>query len=595
MTEETGSSAEYEHSPSASFQVGKTPQTRMQNRSHVARHSDNQRRIGGNWLAKWGPLNIWLVLVGIIAVAVVLVLYGLTRSPVTWVDEVFFAEPARTLASSGSLAAPMFFDIVGLNHHFFIQPPLYFLVMAGTYRVFGFNETVARLGSAIPYIAGIVAVFFLVRSLANRVGLDRLLSSVAGLLAALLLAFNEQSVVMARSGRGDWLAVLLLFLGWLCVSKLAHAPTHGLIWVSAGFVLLLLAALTHPALAGPAVGIIVAMIFCSARLGISRRTALVAGLASAGLVALPYGAWSLLHFDEWRAQFLHAVVSAGSGNYGSFLSTQVGNVVEVVKYEPAIVAVVLLGLAVFPWRASPDVVGALIGTGAVAAASTDPYMNFLLLIALVPAVVGVVLLTTKIGNRYRRLTAALVLLALLNGFMFPVLRAYEIHQFYRPRDPMLVTANIERFVPRRSHLMGIPGVYFAAISDGAEFRVYQVLYGVRWGQTTNLQGQFDRAVEQYKPTWFALPPGIQPDREYCYLPVRFRRVSTFNVQVSSGLNAAGQSSVAYVLWTAISPGASPTCRARRTATRLRVAAAGRRLRPPPRDDGRDLGVQAFEG
>ena len=76
--------------------------------------------------------------------------------------------------------------------------------------------------------------------------------------------------------------------------------------------------------------------------------------------------------------------------------------------------------------------------------------------------------------------------------------------------------------------MGIPGVYFAAVSDGAEFREFQLLYAVRWGETANLQGEFRRAVEQYKPTWFALPPAVQPDLEYCYLPDRFRRVSTVN-------------------------------------------------------------------
>ena len=370
---------------------------------------------------------------------------------------------------------------------------------------------------------------------------------------------------MARSARSDWLALLLLFLGWLCVSKVAHAPTHRIMWVSAGFVLLLLAALTHPALGGPAAGIIVAVIFCSARLGISRRTALVEALASAGLVLLPYGVWSLLHFDEWRSQFSDTMLSdnfiaSGSGNHGSLLSTHVGNVAEVVNHAPAIVAVILLGLAVFPWRMSPDAVGALIGASVVAAASTESYMRFLFLISLVPAVVGIILLSTKVRKSYRQLTVALVLLALLNGFAFPVLRAYEIHQFYRQRDPMLVTRNIERFVPRGAHLMGIPGVYFAAISDRAEFREFQLLYGIGWGKAANLQGQFRRAVEQYKPTWFALPPGIQPDHEYCYLPDRFRLVSTASVQVSSGLNAAGQGSVAYVLWTTTSPGASPGCR-----------------------------------
>lgn len=560
MNKDTGSAAEHENFLSASFRMDTAPETQIQNRGHVARHSDNQRQIADGWLAKWKPLNIWLVLIGIVTTAAIFVLYGLTRSPVTLDDEVFFAEPSRMLASSGSLSSPMYFDIAGLNHYFFVQPPVYFLLMAGVYRVVGFNETVARLGSAIPYIAGIVAVFFLARSLANRVGLDRLLSSVAGLLAAFLLAFNEQSIEMARSARGDWLAVLLLFLGWLCVTKVARAPGHGVTWVSAGFVLLLLATLTHPALGGPAAGIIVAVIFCAARFGISRRTALVGALASAGLVLMPYGIWGLLHFSEWRSQFLHVIIAAGTGNYGSFLSTQAGNAAQVVKYAPAIVAVILLGLAVFPWRMSPDAAGALIGASAVAVASTDPYMKFLLVISLVPAVAGIILLSTKMRKSYRQLTVALVLLALLNGFAFPVLRAYEIRQFYRQRDPMLVTKWIERFVPRGAHLMGSPGVYFAAISDGAEFRQFQLLYALRWGETANLQGQFRRDVEQYKPTWFALPPGIQPDREYCYLPDRFRRVSMFNEQISNGLNAAGDSwRIEYVLWTTTSPGASPEC------------------------------------
>ena len=527
--------------------------------THSSRHSSNRSSIGGYWPTRSWTFNTWFILACITAVATLLVLYGLTRSPVTWDDEVFYAEPSHTLALSGSLAAPMFFNIAGLSHYFFYQPPAYFLLMAGAYRIIGFNETAARLGSAVPYIAGIIVTFFLVRSIANRIGLHRPLSSLAGLLATFLIAFNEQSAEMARSGRADWFAVLLLFLGWLCVSRIADARTHELIWISIGFVLLLLAGLTHPALGAPAVGIIVAVIFRPSRLGLSRRTALMASLISVGLLAVPYGAWIMPHFGDWQAQLIHGVVASGSGNYGSFLSTQMGNVAAVLKYEPAILVVIIIGLAVFPWRASPDAVGALTGISIVAAGSTDSYMKFLLLIALIPAAIGLVLQAKRCRNRYRHVAVALIVLAAMNGFMFPALRAYEIHQFYRQRSPALVTANIERFVPPGSHLMGIPGVYFATVADGAEFRYSQVLYGVRWGSTADLQERFRRAVEQYKPTWFALPTGIQPYREYCYLSVRFRRVSTVNVQVSSGLNAAGQSNVAYVLWSA-SPDASSGCR-----------------------------------
>ena len=114
MNKDAGSAAEHENSLSASFLMDAAPQAEIQNRGHAARRPDHQRQIAYDWLAKWKPLNIWLVLIGIVATAAILVLYGLTRSPVTWEDEVFFAEASRVLASSGSLSSPMYFDMSGL-------------------------------------------------------------------------------------------------------------------------------------------------------------------------------------------------------------------------------------------------------------------------------------------------------------------------------------------------------------------------------------------------------------------------------------------------------------------------------------------------
>jgi 4-amino-4-deoxy-L-arabinose transferase-like glycosyltransferase len=501
----------------------------------------------GHRLGNREPLLVWLVLAGITGTAAGLVLYGLTRlPPQTWADGVFFAEPARMLATSGSLSDPMFFNIAGLSHYFFVQPPVYFLLMAGAYRVLGFNETVTRLGSAVPYLVGIIAAFFLARSLADRAGLDRRVSAAAGLLSAFLLAFNDQSVQMARFARPDSFGVLLVLLGWLCVSRVAYPASHKAIWLSSGFVLLLLATLTHPALGGPAAGIIVAVIFLPGRLGMSRRMAVAAALASAAVVLLPYGVWSLLHFYEWRAQFLHCIISAGSMRYGNFLSAQLGSLVAAFKHSPMVGVLSLVGLAAFPWRISPASAGALIGAAAVSAASTDPYIRFLLQLALVPAAVGIILLCARTRRNYRRLISALIALAALNGLAFPVLRAYEIHGYYQQLDPMPVTRNIARFVPRGAHLIGVPAVYFAAVSDGAEYREWRLMYALTWGDTTDLKAQFRHYVEQYRPTWFALPIGVSPDREFCYLPDRFRQVSTINAQFSYLFDTGD---VAYVLWT----------------------------------------------
>jgi 4-amino-4-deoxy-L-arabinose transferase-like glycosyltransferase len=563
MSEGTGSAAQPENSLSVRSPVGTVPQAQRRLGGKTARHS----RIIGNRQVGLESGYIWLALIAIAGAAGAFVLYGLTRSPVTWDDEVFFAEPARMLATSGSLAAPQFFDIAGLNHYFFVQPPVYFLLMAGAYRVFGFSDTAARLGSAVPYIAGIVVVFYLARSIANRVGLDRRLSSVAGLLAAFLISFNEQSIEMARSARGDSLGLLLLLLGWCCVCAVTkNASNRKTLWISSSFALLLLAALTHPALGGPAVGIMAVAICRPASLGISRRTALTGVLASSVLVMLPYGIWAIVHFNDWRSQFLHTIVSAGAGHYGNFLSAQAGNAAAFVKYSPMITVAILFGLATFRWRMCPDAAGAVIGMVAVTVASTDPYMKFLLVISLAPAVAGITLLSTKVRRSFRQLTAVLVLLACLNGLAFAVLRAYEIHKYYWQRDPMLVSRNIQRFVPHGAHLMGISGVYFAALSAGAEFREYQLLEGVTYGSSAYLQAefpalqaQFRRDVGQYNPTWFALPLGMRPDRSYCFLPDRFREVSVVNVPISSGFNSGGQSRVAYALWTVTSTGVKPDC------------------------------------
>jgi 4-amino-4-deoxy-L-arabinose transferase-like glycosyltransferase len=500
-----------------------------------------------------------LALSGIVAAATALVLYGLDRFPVTGGDEVFFAEPARALAKTGSLTSPIFFNIAGLDYHFFIQPPVYFLFTAGAYRLLGFNETVARLGSAVPYLAGILVGFFLIRSISTRIGLSRQHAAIAGLLGAGMLAFNQQSIQMARGGRPDLLAVLLVFLGWLIVDRTRQrqSSTRRAAHLTAGFAVMQLAGLTHPALAAPAAGITLATIVRPSWLGIPRRTAVSTGLAGAGLVMLPYAIWVMPHFSLWRIQFFDVIIEAGSGKWGNFLSTQTSSFTGTFKYEPAIVILVIFSLAAFPWRTAPDVMGAVTGIGLVAVASSRGYFFFLVFFTFIPAATGIVVLATATRKAYRRLAVALTMLAALNCILFSLVRAYTIHQFYR-QSGTLVTENIERFVPHGAHLIGVPSVYFATLADDAEFREYQLLTGVIWPDRRDYEGQFRRSVEQYQPTWFALPPAMDPYREYCYLPVRFRRVSAVDVQVAFGHNVASQSSVAYTLWKAY-PGRAAGC------------------------------------
>ena len=92
MNNDTGLPAGREKPLSASPPVYTVPQARAQRRGHLARHSDHEQKIAYGGLAKREPLIIWLALIGIVITAAIFVLYGLTRSPATWDDEVFFAE-----------------------------------------------------------------------------------------------------------------------------------------------------------------------------------------------------------------------------------------------------------------------------------------------------------------------------------------------------------------------------------------------------------------------------------------------------------------------------------------------------------------------
>jgi 4-amino-4-deoxy-L-arabinose transferase-like glycosyltransferase len=153
-------------------------------------------------------------------------------------DEGLFASPAITLITKGYMGTPVRDSSVGLpglERRTYWVMPLHLVVLAGWYKVFGIGLGQMRLLSILWGIAGLAALFVLVRRLTRDIW--------AAAIAAALSATDYVYVTFSSSGRMDVMAAALGFAGLalycsLRESNLPRAMLLGHIPVAAVF--------THP-------------------------------------------------------------------------------------------------------------------------------------------------------------------------------------------------------------------------------------------------------------------------------------------------------------------------------------------------------------
>lgn len=152
--------------------------------------------------------------------------YGLTVLPF-WPDESLFLEPARNLAEGKGMRTPALDDLLpGIAQRTYWQPPVYFLMLAGWGKGFGFTIASARW---LSRLCGVV-LLLLLWCLARRWGVSNGLALLCVLWTALDLAFQYN----ANLGRMDtlnalWLiACLLGFTTYLRDGKQWQASLAGL-------------------------------------------------------------------------------------------------------------------------------------------------------------------------------------------------------------------------------------------------------------------------------------------------------------------------------------------------------------------------------
>ena len=116
-------------------------------------------------------------------------------------DETFYAQTAKEMLHRGDWATPY---IYGKPQ--FEKPILIYWLVASSYKIFGINETSARLPSAIFGLLGVIAMYLLGKLLFNK---------RAGFLSAIILATNAEYIILSRACITDMVLTVLMLAGTL--------------------------------------------------------------------------------------------------------------------------------------------------------------------------------------------------------------------------------------------------------------------------------------------------------------------------------------------------------------------------------------------
>ena len=159
--------------------------------------------------------------------------FNLDKFPKVWTDEAWFINPAYALATHGILGTTM--KAGGIANYTYWQPPVFFLLLATSFKLFGFGIIQARMVSVFLGFLTVLFTYLLGKRLYNK---------KIGLLASLLLISNPLFFYICRQSRMD-IAVAcftLIALYYILIALKDSKPVF--YFVSSFFAMLAL--LSHP-------------------------------------------------------------------------------------------------------------------------------------------------------------------------------------------------------------------------------------------------------------------------------------------------------------------------------------------------------------
>jgi len=258
--------------------------------------------------------GFWLVAI----ISIIIVFSNLGGIPLLDPDEPVYAETPKEMFAFNEFVSPRIY-----GEYWYDKPPMYYWLVAASYKIFGMNEFAARFPSAILAVACTLVVYLFGR---------RLFNERAGMIGALVLTTSIEFFYLGKAAVTDM--TLLLFLTISLLSFIEKK--YYLAYIFAG-----LATLTK----GP-IGLLFPGAIVFSHILVTRNWSLIktmkipSGLVLYALVALP---WYVIMYHFHGSAFIDTFL--GFHNLTRFTSPEHPEGVLWYYYIP----VLMLGF--FPWTA----------------------------------------------------------------------------------------------------------------------------------------------------------------------------------------------------------------------------------------------------
>jgi 4-amino-4-deoxy-L-arabinose transferase-like glycosyltransferase len=458
--------------------------------------------------------------------------FGLERCPVTQPDEVFYTEPARSLAQEGRWASPAFAGVRDLDHHFFMQPPVSILVRAAVLRLFGVGELQVRLECLAGYLLTALFLALLLDAVMPQRPRSRWLIAAA----VFLFLCDDNVLSHFRSGRPDFISTALALGSAILIARQRRGPDR-LLWqpLSAGLCLGT-ALMSHVSLVfvlpGAALAAVVPLTEDARPWRARAKDLAVASLGG----AVPLGLWGAMIVQApaaWKHQFLsHAVgVAQGEVPWRKALSFVLVPLDKLHYFEP--MPLVLVGLLlvlprIFRLHGMARIPALYLAATLPLLWTAQSYLRFY--IVFVYALAALVLQEGMVtwSARGRRAAGMSLALVLLSAAVQPIARLGIVVAQWRGRDPTRAQEFFRSFIPPNETVVGIDKAYFLALANHDTFYYSAPLANVSMLPTDDDRAVFEKTLSGLKPGYAVLKPSDDPLRVLGFLPqVSFERLGTY--------------------------------------------------------------------
>ena len=244
-------------------------------------------------------------IIAILFLFIIIYSFNLDKYPLIWTDESWFINPAFTFVTQGFLGTTSIPNFYNIAHFTYWQPPVYFLLLAVSFKLFGFGITQARMVSVMLGFFTVLFTYLLGKELYTK---------KIGLIASILLISNPLFFFVSRDVRMD-IAVACFTLIALYFILIALKRSKNIYYFYSGF-FAMLSSLSHPD--GLFSMASIALICCIYKFDVNIKhnfnlKELFYFILGPIILVMPYLYYISLNFPAFLGQFTSNITNSASG------------------------------------------------------------------------------------------------------------------------------------------------------------------------------------------------------------------------------------------------------------------------------------------